>query len=147
MKMSKNSVNMKEKSKPLPIYLIIVALLFLIAAVYLIYVGVTVWYKYYFHPPNLESSELVNNITAWIGLFPALIIGALMIISDIFLLKRKNWARWTIGIFSLVVGLFTLIGVFANWLRLPYAVIWLAMGIYLLTNKRIKIMFASKKDN
>ncbi|MBS3080468.1 hypothetical protein J4221_03280 [Candidatus Pacearchaeota archaeon] len=135
--------NKDEKSKSMPVYLIITAILFLIAAIYLIYVGASVWYKYYLHPPSAESSELVNKLIAWIGLFPALIIGSFMIISDIFLLKRKNWARWVIGIFSLIVGLFNLLGVFANWLRLPYAVIWLTMGVYLLANKRVKDLFIS----
>ncbi len=144
----------KVKIRKLPLLVYAVAIIIFITAVYLIFIGGSIWHKYYFNPPMMNSSQLdmnadlesrglpnLNHLIAWIGLFPALVLGLFFIFADISLLRRKNWARRTIIVISLIIGSFLLLGIFANWTRILYAIIWIAMGIYLLTSRDVKMFF------
>ncbi|MFH1711005.1 MAG: hypothetical protein ABH840_01715 [Nanoarchaeota archaeon] len=149
----------KIKATKLPLLVYIIAIILFILAIYFIFLGVSTWNKYYFNSPAMNSSQLdmnskleakglpnLNQLTAWSGLFPALFLGLFLILVSIFLLRKKNWARGIAIVISLFVGLISLLITFGNWTNLPYAVIGLVVGIYLLIDKKVRLAFISNKN-
>jgi hypothetical protein len=148
----------KSKVTKLPVGVYVITIILFILAAYFIFLGVSTWNKYYFNPPVMNSSQLeinskleaqglpdLNQLIAWAGLFPALVLSLFITLVGVFLLYKKNWARWTTIVISLFVGLIGLLMTFGNWTNLPYAVIGLAMGIYLLSSRKVKSVFIFNK--
>jgi hypothetical protein len=60
------------------------------------------------------------------------------------LLRKKNWARRVIIIFSLLAGALDLLSIFADWTRVLLTIIELSIGAYLLFSGEIKQYFLGK---
>jgi len=155
----------KVEEKKLPIGVYVVVIILFILAGYLIFLGISSWHKYYFNPPVMNSSQVsdikarfeargltydeekLNHTIAWTGLFPGLIVGLFFVFAGISLLRKKNWARKTIIVISLIICLMEIIAIisFTRLREILYAVVGLCVGIYLLFNKKVKLAFIINK--
>jgi hypothetical protein len=148
----------KVEAKKLPLGIYTIVIILFILATYFIFLGASFWHEYYFNPSVMNSSQLdmnskleaqglpnLNQLTAWAGLIPALTLSLFIILVGIFLLCKKNWARWILIVISLFFGLISLLITISNWTNLPYAVFGLTMGIYLLISRKVRLAFISNK--
>ena len=155
----------KVEEKKLPIGVYVVVIILFILAGYLIFLGISSWHKYYFNPPVMNSSQVsdikarfeargltydeekLNHTIAWTGLFPGLIVGLFFVFAGVSLLRKKNWARKTIIVISLIICLMEIIAIisFTRLREILYAVVGLCVGIYLLFNKKVKLAFIINK--